>query len=77
MTDTHKENRPSFDTKRCPNCSVDLPLNSLKCPGCGLKVGKVDRFGRAKEPIDWKAYAICVVSWILFGFFVWWGFFRD
>jgi hypothetical protein len=49
----------------------------MKCPGCGIKVGKVDRFGRAKEPIDWAAYAICVVSWLMFGFFLWWGFFRD
>ena len=77
MAETEKETRPSFDTKRCHNCSVDLPLECVKCPGCGAKVGKVDRFGRAKEPMDWAAYAMCAVSWLLFGFFLWWGFFKE
>ena len=77
MADTEKEKRLFFDSKRCPGCSIDLPLDCVKCPGCGAKVGKVDRFGRAKEPIDWVAYTLCVATWLLFGFFLWWGFFRD
>jgi hypothetical protein len=52
-------------------------MDCKRCLGCGIKVGNVDRFGRAKEPVDWLAYAMCVVSWFVFGFFLWWGFFRD
>ncbi len=66
----------AFKLKRCPYCSVELPLDSLQCPHCKGKVGKMDKVGRAKEPTDWKAYIICVLSWLLFGFFIWWGFFR-
>lgn len=73
--ENQKEER--FDTKRCPFCSVDLQLDRRQCPVCHRKIGKVDRFGRAKEPVDWKAYALCVFSWILFGVFVWLGFFRQ
>jgi hypothetical protein len=52
-------------------------MDCKRCLGCGIKVGKVDLFGRAKEPVDWLAYAMCVVSWFVFGIFLWWGFFRD
>lgn len=77
MAESQKKKPSDFDVKRCPFCSVELPLESRQCTGCKMKVGKVDRHGRAREPVDWKAYALCVVSWLLFGFFVWWGFFRD
>lgn len=66
----------AFQFKRCPFCSIELPLNARVCSGCKKKVRNVDRLGRAKEPIDWKAYIVCIFSWIAFVFFVWWGFFR-
>ena len=77
MAENQKQNRPVPELKRCPYCSVELPLGCQECPSCKQKVGKVDRLGRAKEPIDWKAYALCAISWILFGFFVWWGFLKN
>lgn len=67
----------AFDLKRCPHCSVELPLDTMLCSNCKKKVGKVDKLGRAREPVDWKAYTICVFSWLLFVFFVWWGFFKE
>jgi hypothetical protein len=73
----NQQGQRGFELKRCPYCYVDLPLDVRICPACKQKVGKVDRLGRAKEPIDWKAYSICIVSWIFFVFFVWWGFFRE
>jgi hypothetical protein len=75
VAQNRKDQNP-YDVKRCPYCSVELPLDAQLCTGCNQKVGKVDRLGRAKEPIDWKAYTICAVSWLLFIFFVWWGFIR-
>lgn len=75
--DQNQNKKKAFDLKRCPYCSVEIPLDLRLCPNCKRKVGRVDRLGRAREPVDWKAYTICVVSWLLFGFFVWWGFFRQ
>lgn len=63
--------------KRCPYCSVDIPIDARICNNCKGKVGKLGRYGRAKEPIDWKSYTMCVVSWIAFGFFIWWSFFKE
>lgn len=77
MAEGQKQIPPGFELKRCPSCSVELPMDCEECPSCKQKVGKVDRLGRAKEPIDWKAYALCAFSWILFVFFVWWGFFKN
>lgn len=73
-----KLDRPvAFQIKRCPYCSVDMPAEARICQNCKGKVGKVDKNGRGKEPIDWKAYLMCAVSWILFIFFVWWGFLKE
>ena len=71
-----KNSSPVVTSKRCPYCSTELALHSRKCLGCGKRVGKVDATGRATEPIDWKAYAWCVAAWLMFAFFIWWGFFR-
>jgi predicted amidophosphoribosyltransferase len=65
-----------MELKRCYNCGVELPFDARLCPNCKIKVGKRDKLGRAKAPVDWKAYTICIVSWFIFGFFIWWGFFR-
>ena len=63
--------------QRCPNCSAELPLDARICPACESRIGEVDRYGRAREPIDWRAYVVCTLAWVLFSLFVWWGFFRD
>jgi hypothetical protein len=67
----------TFRTKRCPDCSTELPLSAVRCTGCGNQVGPVDAQGRAQKPVDWRAYAVCVVSWIAFGLYAWWAFFKD
>ncbi len=77
MPRNQKTGHGRFDTKRCPECGVDLPLDCRKCPACNIKVGGVDPYGRARSPIDWKAYAVCVLAWLVFAFFVWWGFFHS
>jgi hypothetical protein len=67
----------TYRTKRCPDCSTELSLNADRCKGCGKRVGPVDSQGRAKKPIDLATYGICVLSWVAFGIFVWWAFFKD
>ena len=29
----------------------------------------------AKKPINWKAYLVCLLSWIVFVLYMWWAFF--
>ncbi len=60
-----------FLVKRCPECFVNLPINAKRCFSCNARVGKVDRFGKARKPIDWLSYLVCLVSWLLFAYFVW------
>jgi hypothetical protein len=67
----------TFRTKRCADCSTELPLTAVRCTGCGRRVGPVDQQGRAKKPIDWTAYGICLLAWVAFGLFVWWAFLKD
>ncbi len=77
MTEKGKKEASAHDSKRCPYCFAELQLDMDTCPACLEKVGKVGKDGRAKEPVDWRAYGICIVAWILFAWFVWFGFFRE
>jgi ribosomal protein L40E len=70
------ENELGFSTKRCPDCSAELPLDAESCHECGSRVLKVDRVGRAGKPIDWYAYIVCFLSWLAFGLYTWWAFFK-
>jgi hypothetical protein len=60
-----------FPTKKCYECFTHLPLNATVCNVCKKKVGKVNRFGLAEKPTDWKAYTIAGVAiFLLVAFFV-------
>jgi hypothetical protein len=62
--------------KKCPHCFAMLSLDAKQCDACKKRVGKLDKAGFAKMPIDVKSYVYCVVSWTLFAFYIWWAFFR-
>ncbi|PIP37114.1 MAG: hypothetical protein COX20_02510 [Desulfobacterales bacterium CG23_combo_of_CG06-09_8_20_14_all_52_9] len=64
-------------TKRCPECFYELPLNAKECISCHSRVGSVGADGRAKRPSDWVSYVLCVVSWAVFIFYIWWAFLRS
>lgn len=53
-----------------------MALEERVCSACGIRVGKVDRFGMARKPTDWKSYLICFLAWLGFGLYIWWAFFR-
>jgi hypothetical protein len=72
---TPKKREVTFRTKRCPDCSTELPLTAARCTGCDRRVGPVDAQGRAKKPVDVRAYAMCLLAWIGFGLYIWWAFF--
>lgn len=75
--DFTQETTGSHESKRCPYCFAELQIDADRCPACLEKVGKVMRDGRAREPINWRAYGVCIIAWVLFAWFVWFGFFRD
>ena len=64
-------------TKKCPECLSYIPLNAEVCDMCNHKVGEVLHYGMAKKRIDWKSYIICFLSWLAFGLYIWWAFFRE
>jgi hypothetical protein len=65
-----------FVSKKCPYCFVYLPLQAERCHSCKRKVGQADDFGMARKPVDWKAYAICLVAWVAFVYYIWRVFFK-
>ena len=62
-------------SKKCPECYHYLPLEARRCDACGARVGKVDKYGSARRPTDWKAYLICILAWVSLGLYVRWAFF--
>ncbi|MEW5908397.1 MAG: hypothetical protein AB1659_01200, partial [Thermodesulfobacteriota bacterium] len=76
MKNLFRRKKVSTEIKFCPNCGIELPLRAKECFSCHTKVGKRDRFGRAKRPIDWIAYATCIISWLVLIVYCWWAFFR-
>jgi hypothetical protein len=65
----------TFTVKKCPDCYTNLTLDAVFCISCFKKVGKVDKLGMARRPVDWRAYTICGISWLVFILYVWWAFF--
>jgi len=59
-----------FSTKKCWECFTHLPLNAAVCNVCKKKVGKVNRYGIAEKPTDWKAYIIAGFAILLLVAFV-------
>ena len=71
-----KGRKEPLSVKKCPECRTYLPIEVKKCTSCGSRVGLVDRQGMAKRPIDWGAYARCLLLWALLGVYLWWAFLR-
>ena len=64
------------ETKKCPDCFNHLPMSATKCTACGAKVGHGTKHGLAQRPTDWRAYAVCLLSWLVLAIYVWWAFLR-
>ena len=62
-------------TKKCPYCYTHLPLDVKICFSCKKKVGKVEKHGMAKKPVDWISYIVCLIAWLGFFLYMWWAFF--
>jgi predicted amidophosphoribosyltransferase len=67
---------PGLKHKRCPDCFARLPLSAGVCPQCGQKVGRVNKYGLARKPFNWRGYTLCLLSVSAFGFYIWWAFFK-
>jgi len=62
-------------TKKCPECYEYVPLTAAVCPQCKTRLGKAGRHGMADRPINWKAYIICFILWVILAFYIKWAFF--
>lgn len=56
--------KPVYRTKRCPECFENMPLLAGRCPACGTRVGRVDRYGKARKGVGWLSYLLCLASWV-------------
>jgi len=63
--------------KRCPECFSKMPHRAKTCHECGQKLLEADKFGLAKKPINWSGYTIALALWVVFGYFLWWAFFKS
>lgn len=58
--------------KQCPECMAKLPLDAKKCAECGQRVGRALPDGKARKPIDWKAYILALLCiWMFILYFRW------
>jgi len=64
-------------SKRCPECFVNLPLEAKICHSCHTRVGKIDKYGKAKRKPNWISYILCIISWAIFLFYIKWAFLLD
>jgi hypothetical protein len=67
----------SHMTKKCPECFAYLRLDAKVCHACGKGVGAVTPVGLAEKTVDVKGYVVALVAAVVFGVFMWWGFFTD
>lgn len=65
----------NYLVKRCPECFVSLPIDAKRCFSCKARVGRVDRFGKARRPVNWYSYLICLLTWAALIFYIRWAFF--
>jgi hypothetical protein len=68
------KNSIKYMTKKCPHCYVYLALSASECYICKAKVGDVDRIGFAEKPVNWRAYVVAGIAFLVFVVFMWWGF---
>lgn len=65
-----------YSFKRCPYCFASLRLTADTCPSCQKRVGKVDRYGLAKKPINYMGYLAAVMWAGIFVGYIWFAFIR-
>ena len=65
-----------FASKKCPHCSIYLPVNVTRCTSCKQKVGAPDKYGIAKKPVDIKAYVVAILAIAGLGYYIWWAFLK-
>ncbi|MFO7962748.1 MAG: hypothetical protein R6U50_02400 [Desulfobacterales bacterium] len=75
MAINSNKSKPAYSVKTCYNCGTPLAINADTCYSCRSKVGEVGKHGKAKKPVDWKSYIICVLAWTIFILYVRWAFF--
>jgi hypothetical protein len=69
-----KAKRIDLLVKRCPECSVNLPLDAKRCFFCNARVGKADKHGMARKTTNWISYLVCILSWTILIFYIKWAF---
>lgn len=56
--------------KKCPYCNAYVKVEKRRCSECDARLGAVGRDGIARKPIDWRAYTVCILTWLgLFSYF--------
>ena len=68
-TDGKQEKRSLV--KKCPYCNSYVKVDARQCNECDAKLGPVGRDGIAQKPVDWKAYTVCIISWLGLFFYFW------
>jgi hypothetical protein len=76
MAELHRDGSQVFSSKKCYECLTYLALDATTCHVCKKKVGRVDRNGIARKPIDWKSYISCAVALAALAVFIWKAFFN-
>jgi hypothetical protein len=61
--------------KTCPYCFVPLSLDAETCFSCKKTVGKIDKHGMAKKPVNIWSYIVCFLAWAGFFIYIMWAFF--
>ena len=74
MAKAKNEKPKTFSSKKCPFCSIYLPVHVRRCTSCHEKVGAPDKYGIAKKPVDIKAYVVAAAAIGVFALYIWWAF---
>lgn len=75
MIDTDHRSQPFSSYKRCPYCYTLLRPDATHCIDCKKKVGKMDKFGLAKKPLNWRAYMAALLWTVMLAMYIWKVFF--
>lgn len=62
-------------SKKCPECYAYVPAEAKVCPSCKKRIGKRMAHGMADKPINWKAYIVCALAWLILILYLKWAFF--
>ena len=71
MLEYEEYQRQKPKQKRCPFCFTYIRLDATHCVSCKNKVGKIDKFGLAKKPFNYKAYLAALLWIVMLGIYIW------